>query len=214
MSLTAILWKDARREIRSKESLQAGLVLVGLFFILYLFALSDLQDDRLATIAMWTPILYGTAALAGRGLASEVDRGTLALVQTAPVAAAMHGWSRTLINLVLTGVLAAFSLLLGAAGFLLPLSPGIWLTAGLGVIGLAIIGTLAGALASQARAREVLMPILLIPIAAPLLQSGVAATLDILGGGDGRAGLLLMAGYDIIAFGAAWFLWPFALEAD
>ncbi len=214
MSLAAILWKDARREIRSKESLQAGLVLVGLFFVLYLFALTDLQSPALGAVAMWTPILYGTAALAGRGLASEVDRGTLTLVQTAPVAAALHGWSRTLINLVLTGVLAAFSLLLGAAGFLLPLSPGIWLTALLGVIGLATVGTLAGALASQARAREVLMPILLIPIAAPLLQSGVAATLDIFSGGNGQAGLLLMAGYDLIAFGAAWFLWPFALESD
>ncbi len=214
MSLGAILWKDARRELRSKESLQAGLVLVGLFFVLYLFALTDLQNDRLAAIAMWTPILYGTAALAGRGLASEVDRGTLALLQTAPVPAALHGWSRTLINLVLTAILAGFSLLLGAAGFLLPLSPGIWLTAALGVIGLTTVGTLAGALASQARAREVLMPILLIPIAAPLLQSAIAATLDILNGGDGRAALLLMAGYDIIAVGAAWFLWPFALESD
>lgn len=214
MALLNLLWKDARRELRSKESLQAGLVLVGLFFILYLFALTDLNSDRLATIALWTPILYATAALSARGMASEVDRGTIQLLLTAPVSRASHGWSRTIVNLATAAILVAFTILLAAVGFGFPLEPRIWLIAGLATVGLTVVGTLAGSLAAQARARELLTPILIIPVAAPLLQSGIAATLDVLAGGDGSAGLLLMLGYDIIAIGIAWILWPFALEVD
>lgn len=214
MSFAAVWWKDVRRELRSKESLQAGLVLVGLFFVLYLFAIADLADARLAAVAVWTPILYATAALAARGMATEADRGTLALLQTAPVAAAVHGWSRTLVNLLLTLVLAALAIVLGGIGFGMAMPPALWLVAALAAVGLAGVGTLVGALAAQARAREVLMPILLIPVAAPLVQAGVAATLDALSGSPERAPLLLMAGYDIIMLGAVTLLWPFALEAD
>ncbi len=209
-----MLWKDVRRELRGKESLQAGAVLVGLLFLLYLFALTDLQTPRLAAIAIWTPILYGTAALSGRGMATEVQRGTLDLLRSAPVPTAWHGWSRTLVNLVLTAILAAFTLLLGAVGFLLPLSPALWLVVALAAIGLSVAGSLAGALAAQARASEVLMPILLVPVAAPLVQAGVVATFAALAGEIDRPAVLLMAGYDIIIFGVAWLLWPFALDTD
>jgi len=214
VSFRALLWKDVRREMRGRESLQAGLVLVGLLFVLYLFAVADLRDDRLAVVALWTPILYGSAALAGRGTAGEVQRGTLALLQSAPVPVAWHGWSRTLVNLVLVAILAALALLLGAAGFLLPLSPALWLVAGLAVVGLGVAGSLAGALAAQARASEVLMPILLVPVAAPLVQAGVVATFAALDGALDRSALLLMLGYDLVLVGVAWMLWPFALETD
>ncbi len=214
MTFVDLLWKDTRRELRSKESLQAGLVLVGLFFVLYLFAMTDLQDPRLAAVALWTPILYSTAALSARGMATEVDRGTIQLLLTAPQPRSDHGWSRTIVNLAASGLLTAFTVLLAAVGFGFPLSPTIGLIALLATIGLTVIGTLAGSLAAQARARELLTPILIIPVAAPLLQAGISATLDVLAGGDGSAGLLLMLGYDVVAIGIAWILWPFALEVD
>ncbi len=214
MSLLSLLWKDARRELRSKESLQAGLVLVGLFFVLYLFTLTDLGAPRLGAIAVWTPILYATAALSARGMASEVDRGTIQLLLSAPVPRAMHGWSRTIINLATASILVAATLLLANVGFAFPLQPRIWLIAALAIVGLTVTGTLVGSLAAQARARELLTPILLIPVAAPLVQAGTNATMDVLAGGDGSAGTLLMLGYDVIAIGVAWLLWPFALEAD
>ncbi len=214
MTFVDLLWKDTRRELRSKESLQAGLVLVGLFFVLYLFAITDLQDPRLAAVALWTPILYSTAALSARGMATEVDRGTIQLLLTAPQPRSDHGWSRTIVNLAASGLLTAFTVLLAAVGFGFPLSPTIGLIALLATIGLTVIGTLAGSLAAQARARELLTPILIIPVAAPLLQAGISATLDVLAGGDGSAGLLLMLGYDVVAIGIAWILWPFALEVD
>lgn len=214
MRIAHLLWKDIRIEARSKESLQAGLVLVGLFFVLYLFALSDLTSPRLATIAVWTPIVYSAAALSSRGLSTEFDRGTMEMLQAMPLPAAWHGWSRTIVNLALTGFLATFTLVLANVGFGLSLSGSLWIIVALAVIGLALLGTLAGAMASQTHAPSILTPILLIPTAAPLLQAGVRGSISIFNGLDAQSAILLMAGYDLVMLGLAWFLWPFALESD
>lgn len=218
MSFAALLWKDARRELRGKEAIQAGGVLVGLFLVLDLFAFRSLEGEaRAAAAVLWTPVLYATAAMVGRGLASEHDRGTIHLLRSAAVPVAWHGWSRTLVHAVLVLLLAAFTVLLVAALFAVPLSPVLWAAMALAAIGLTVVGTLASGLAAQARARETLLPILLLPVLAPLLQSGIAATLGALGGAslvEMRAPLLLLAGYDVAAIGVAWLLWPAVLEAD
>lgn len=210
----ATLAKDARRELRSKEGLQAGIVLVGLFFVLYLFAFTDLQGHRLATLALWTPLVYGSAALAGHSLATEADRGTLDILRAMPVPVAWHGISRTLLTLGLLVLLTAFTYAVAIVGFRMPSATGLLPVLALAAIGLSIIGTLAGGLAAQARGRGILMPILVIPLAAPLLQSGVQATQDALAGQVDTTPLLIMAGYDLIVAGLAWILWPFVLEAD
>lgn len=218
MSFAALLWKDLRREARGKEALQAGLVVLGLFLVLDLFAFPTLQGSpRAAAAALWTPLLYGGAALTGRGFAAEADRGTLDLLRSAPVPLLWHGLSRAAVHALLTAALA----LLGLGG--------VWLLFGiaapwpvvaillLAAAGIAVAGTATSALAAQARGREVLLPILLIPILAPLLQAGLRATiagLDGAGLADLRLPLLLMAGYDLVAAGAAILVLPIALEGD
>ncbi|MFO1535056.1 MAG: heme exporter protein CcmB [Thermoplasmatota archaeon] len=215
---TALLWKDVRREARGKEALQAGLVLLGLFLVLDLFAFPTLQGSpRAAAAALWTPLLYGGAALTGRGFAAEADRGTLDLLRSAPVPLLWHGLSRAAVHALLTAGLA----LLGLGG--------VWLLFGiaaplpvvavllLAAVGVAVAGTATSALAAQARGREVLLPILLVPVLAPLLQAGLRATIAALDGAalaDLQVPLLLMAGYDLVAAGAAMVVLPLALEGD
>jgi heme exporter protein B len=218
VSFRALLWKDLRREVRGKEALQAGLVLLGLFLVLDLFAFPTLHGSpRAAAIALWTPLLYGGAALTGRGFASEADRGTLGLLRSAPVPLLWHGLSRMLVQSILTTALAALTM------------GGVWLLFDLAVpapviatillagLGIAVVGTLTAALAAQARSRELLLPILLIPVLAPLLQAGLRATIAGLDGASWthlRLPLLLVAGYDLIVLGASVLLLPFALEGE
>jgi len=218
MGLGALLWKDARRELRRKEGMQAGLVLVLTFLLLDLFAFPTLEGmPDAAAVALWTPLLFGAAALTLRGFAAEADLGTLDLLRGLPSPLGSHGWSRTILNLLLLGILAGLTVGAAAALFALPLSVPLLATLALAVAGLATVGTLASAIAAQARSREMLLPLLMVPVLAPLLQAGVAATMDALQGattGDLRVHLLLMAGYDILAVGAAWLLWPVVLEGD
>lgn len=218
MSLAALLWKDARREMRQKESLQAGLVLTLAFLTLDLFVFPTLAGEpRAATAALWSPLLFGTAALALRAFASEADLGTLDLARTLPVATGSHGWSRTLLNGALLALLATLTLGAASALFAVPVGATLAATFLLAVVGLALVGTLCAAIASQAQSREMLVPLLLVPAVAPLLHSGTAATLLALGGASiaqARTPLLFLAGYDLLAAGAAWLLWPSVLDGD
>ncbi len=215
MSLRALLWKDLRREWASREGLQAGLILVALFLVLYLFAFNDLSNEpATASVVIWAPLLWAAAAVAGRGTASEADRGTLVLLQLAPVPRVLHGVSRTAIDLLLILVLAAASLLLANLVFAVPLSLYLTAAVALGAVGLAVIGGLAGAMAAQARARELLLPMLLVPVLIPLLQAGLAASQGALAGEFQRTPFLLLIGYDLVAAGVAWLLWPHVLDAD
>lgn len=218
MSLRHLLWKDLRREVRSKEALQAGLVLVALFFVLDLFIYPDLSSDPRGTaVVLWTPILYASAAALGRGMASEADRGTLELLRSAPVPLLYHGISRTLLHTLVLALLGGITLGLAALIWQVPLDAGLTITFALAIVGLALMGSLTAGLAAQAQAREVLLPILLVPVLIPLLLAGVRATLASLGGaelGDLRPAWLLMVGYDLLAAAAAWLLWPIVMEGD
>lgn len=218
MSFAAVLWKDVRLEARGKESLQAALVLVALFLLVDLYAFSSLEGQpEVAAAVLWVPLVFGSAALAARSLAGEADRGTLVLLRSSPVPLAWHGWSRTLVHVVLIAVLAAAATLLAAGLFATPLTALLVVVLALAVPGLAVVATLASALAAQARMRDALLPVLLVPVLAPLLHAGIEATSLALQGAswaDARPALLLMAGYDLMAAGVAWLLWPVVLEAD
>ncbi len=214
----ALLWKDARRELRGKESIAAGVVLVLLFYVLDLFAFPTLAGaPRTAAAVLWTPLLYAAGALAGRAWAAEADRGTLELLRAAPVPLLSHGLSRWVVNLVITLALALVGFVAGGALFALPVTVEVALPLALGAVGLSILASLAAALAAQARSRDVLLPILLVPLAAPLLQAGIAATLSALAGlplSEARAPLLVLAAYDLVALGVSLVLWPILLEGE
>jgi heme exporter protein B len=207
-----------RREARGKESLQTALVLAALFLLVDLFAFTSLVDEpRMAAAVLWAPLVFAAAALVSRGFAGEADRGTLAWLRSAPVPLAWHGWSRTLLHLGLVGALAAVTLALAAALFAFAVSPVLAATMALAVVGIAVAGTLASALAAQARMRDALLPVLLVPVLAPLLQAGIEATRRALLGdtfAEARPALLLMLAYDLVAVGVAWLLWPVVLDGE
>lgn len=214
----ALLQKDVRREVLTREAIQAAFVVVLLFGIAFLFAYPRLDDDpRAAGLLLWLPLLFGGVTSAGRAFALEADAGVLPLLRQAPVPLGMHGVVRTLLQAALTLVLASAVLAVGAVGWDVPASGPVLAVLAMAALGIATVGTLAGALAAQARVRDLLLPVLAVPVLIPLLQAGIPATLDALAGsgwGEVRPALAAMAGYDVIAAGAAWLLWPHALEAD
>jgi ABC-type transport system involved in cytochrome c biogenesis permease component len=215
VSLAALLGKDLRREGRGRQALQAGAVLVALFLVLDLFAFRTLAGQhRAAAAALWAPILYATAALCGRGLAAEADRGTLDLLRSAPVPLALHGLSRTLVDGAVAVALALACALVAGPLLALPVTAALLGVLALGAAGLAVLGSLAAAIAAQARSRDLLLPVLLVPAAAPLLHAGIEATVRVLAGSAAKVPVLLMGGYLLLAAGAALLLWPIVLEGD
>jgi len=84
----------------------------------------------------------------------------------------------------------------------------------LGTLGLCITGTVFSAIAAHARMRELLLPLLLLPILVPLLIAAVECTTSLLAADPGleRGWLALLAGFDIVFLTASWLLSDFLLE--
>lgn len=218
MKFAALLKKDLQRELRSKHVFQAGAVLVALFFVVGLFAFNTLEGEpRAAAFLLWTPILYATAAMVGRAFGNENDLRTLQWMQSLPFPNAWIGWSRTIIDGAVAILLVALATLVAFAAFSISVSLPLLALLLLATIGLVIVGSLSAAIATQANARELLLPLLMIPVAAPVILSGVKGTMQLLvdaSWASAKTPLLLIAGYDIIALGLAAILWAPLLEAE
>ncbi|MBI4392926.1 MAG: heme exporter protein CcmB [Euryarchaeota archaeon] len=217
MSLRALLWKDAMRETRGREGAEAAIVLVALFFLVEMLAAPPVADEATAVAALWIPLIFVTGALVGKGFASEADRGTLELLRSAPVPAAMHGLSRTLVDLALVALVGTAALAFSVLAFGSPATVGLVGIVLLAVIGLTVVGSFASGVAAQARSRELLLPVLMVPVLVPLIEAGIGGSLLAIRGAsatDLSSVFLVIAGYDLVMGGLAWILWPHVLEAD
>jgi heme exporter protein B len=91
----------------------------------------------------------------------------------------------------------------------------LFLIAVLATLGFAGVGTLFSAMAVNTRSREIMLPVLLLPVAAPVVIAAVAATSDIMGGasvGDVSRWLQLLATFDVIFLIVSSFVFGAVLE--
>jgi heme exporter protein B len=94
-------------------------------------------------------------------------------------------------------------------------NPGLFLVILLGSIGYIAVGTLLASMAIQARTRDVLLPILLFPVAVPVLIAAVKASEGFLVGSDFSmiyAPLSLLIGYDVIFIAVAYMVFDYVVE--
>jgi heme exporter protein B len=84
----------------------------------------------------------------------------------------------------------------------------------LGTIGLAATGTVFSAVAAQARLRELLLPLLLLPVLAPVLIASTEATIGVLRDPSelSRVWLTFLACFDVVFLTAAWMVGEYLLE--
>jgi heme exporter protein CcmB len=138
---------------------------------------------RAAPGILWATLLFAGVLVAGRTFAAEEERGTLEGLLLAPVDRGAIYLGKFLGMLVTMVALEALVLPAYGAFFGVPaLAWGVLASVATGTVGFAAAATLFGAIATHARAREVLLPLLLLPAAAPLVIAGVRATDVALGG--------------------------------
>ena len=159
---------------------------------------------------MWLATLFSLLLLVQRTFAVESEDGALDALRAAGVDAVAVFWGKTLALAVQLAVLEALLLLtamllygseLRWSGVVLLVVT--WLTA---TVGLATVGTLYGGLAAGARGRETLLPLLLLPVVAPVLIGATRAVEAALGTGgtavaDGWPWVGVVAVF-AVAFGA------------
>lgn len=204
--IAAIVWKDIVAELRTKEMFSAMFVFAVLVIVIFNFAfdlrVSGERVRQVAPGALWVAFAFAGILGLNRAFVAEKDRGCLEGLLLAPMdhTAIYFGKmiSTMLFMLVVEALmLPVFTAFLGVNLFDLRLV----LIVLLGTLGFAGVGTILSAMTAQTRSREVLLPILLLPVAAPVLIAAVKATAAILDGlsmGDIGLWLQLLLAFDLI----------------
>jgi heme exporter protein B len=183
--VAAVAWKDLRGEFRQREVVSTMLVFALLVTLVFNFALELEEELRPAVVAgiFWATLIFAGTLGLGRSLAIEKDRGCLDGLLLSPVDRSAVYFGKALANLLVMLVVAVvllpvYAVLFNVNAFNLSLIGVI----GLGCTGYAAVGTLMAGMAVQTRSRDSLLPVLLFPVAIPILVAGVKATGILLSG--------------------------------
>ena len=210
--------KDLAVEWYSRQAISTMLVFALMVIFLFNFAL---ELDAGARADLTGGVLWVTFAFAGtlglsRSLAAERENGCLDGLLLAPVERSAIYLGKMAANLALMLALALIVLPIYAVLYNQNLfSPGLVGVILLGSLGYSAVGTLLSSLAVQSRARDLLLPVLLFPLALPLLVAAVNASRLILEGAawaDFLPWLNLLVVYDVIFLAVALVAFDYVVE--
>jgi heme exporter protein B len=218
--VSALLRKDLRIELRSFESVPAMSLFSVTTFVLFHFELHrDSVSGDLASGVLWVTLLFAAVLGINRLFVADAEQGGFDgfLLSPADRSALLFAKALALLAYLLVLELVAvpaFALLLLGPPIGQAL-PGLLLVLALGDIGVAVIGTLVGALAVRTRARDLLGPLLSLPLLVPVVLGAALATKPLFAtpvGGLPVRWLASLALYDLVFALIAFALFDFLLE--
>jgi heme exporter protein B len=176
-----VAWKDLLVERRSKETLNALLFFSLALLFVFQFALGPDRERLVAVLPglLWLGFILSGMLGLGRAFLIERENDCWEGLLLAPGDKSAIYLGKLAGSLALMFVVEAIVLALFALFFnldLAPVLPGLVMVIALGTVGFAAIGTLFAAMTAQARARELLFPVLLLPVRVPVLLGTVKAT--------------------------------------
>ena len=224
----AVARKDLRTELRAKEVLGTMIVFSLLAVMIFGIAFDLLprqvalleydeilvqleteeqvqivvQRDRVVPGVLWGVLFFSGLLGLNRSFGAEVDRGSLTALLLAPMDRSTIYFGKTLANLVF--MVAAQLLVLPMILVIFDLNLfRLWILVGLllGTVGYVSSGVFFAALSANVRARETLLPVLLLPVLVPLFVAGVSVTSAVLTArpfGDFQHWIGLLIIYDLI----------------
>jgi heme exporter protein B len=181
----AIYGKDLRLEVRTRETVSTVLVFSLLVAFIFNFAFDP--SPRVITVVgpgiIWVAYTFAGILGLNRNFTLEKDRGTLDGLLLAPV-------SR---DVIYAGkVLGALTIMLVVEALMMPvfllfydlqvLTPWFMVTTVAATLGFAAVGTVFSAIAANTRSREIMLPLLFLPVILPVIIAAVAATGSIVEG--------------------------------
>jgi len=216
----AIARKDAVAELRGRHATVSTLFFSAVVLLLFGFALGP-DSARLAAAApglLWLAVVFAGLLAVTRLHLLETDDGALEQLALYPVSRRAIYAGKALGGMAVMLVLGL--VVLGAVGVLFAVDvASAWLplltTIVLGAVGIAAVGTFYAGVTVRLRAREVMLPLLMLPVLAPLLLAAVKATAAALAGdpfGELGAWLQLLVAFDVIMVVAGAATYGYLLE--
>jgi heme exporter protein B len=218
----AMAAKDLRIELRGRYAVSMALPFAATLLIAFGLSLGPGRTLLEATAPglLWLAALFAAVLLARRAYESESEDGALEGLVLAPVdkaavfigkAVAIAGGLLALEAAMVAMVVVLFGLpVAGNRGGMLVLVAALVL----GTVGLSAIGSLFGVLAVVPRAREAVLPLLVMPLATPVLLAGTRATALATAGLGAQAGswLGLLVAFDLVFVAAGTLVFEHLLE--
>jgi len=215
----AVFWKDLVSEWRTRDRVLAMLLFSVLVVIVFHFALPADASQLLQTGAaglLWVAYLFASVLGLNRAFALELENEALSGLALAP---ANRGWiflgkaaANTLLLFLVQAVTAlafglAFEVSLGGVALRFAV------VMALGALGLSSLGTLLAAVAVRTRYREVMLPLLLLPLMIPVLLGAVGASTALLERGAlPSAALRLLVVADAVFLIGSFLLFEYVLD--
>jgi len=214
-----LLGKEVRTEFRSRELLSTTMVFVLIVVVVFSFTFDPTTNEsrRFGPGLLWMAFLFAASLMLQPCFLREQVNDTLGALRLAvsdPFAIFLAKICANTLFLLLTELLM---LPVFAAPFNVSFRvqlPGILLTFFLGSLGISIVGTALAVISAQARMRELLLPLLLLPLLTPILVVSTEVTIRLMQPEPYLEwqGIGLMAGFDVVFLTVLWLFGEYLLE--
>src|SRR5712671_1942288 len=223
MSLLAdtgiLLGKELRTEFRSRELLTTTVVFVLIVVVLFSFNLNPTTEEsrRFGPGLLWLAFLFAASLMLQPCFLREQNNDTLSALRLSvsdPFAIFLAKLVANTLFLLLTELLLlpVFAVMYNVP--VLPMLHWLILVFFLGSLGVSIAGTALSAISAQARMRELLLPLLLLPLLTPILVASTRVTLALLDAEPYMEwrGIGFLAVFDVVFLTALWLFGEYLLE--
>jgi heme exporter protein B len=213
----AVAGKDLRVEVRGRYALGAVLPFAATLLLAFGLSLGPGRTllRQTAPGLLWLAVLFAAVLASRRSYETEAEDDAMEGLLLAPVDKAAVFLGKAAGVAVQLVVLEAVVVAMVAALFDLPVTGSLGTLVAaflLGTVGLAAVGALFGALDVSARAREAVFPLLVLPLATPILVAGVKATALAVDGQGASSWLGLLVAFDLVIVAAGTLVYGYLLE--
>jgi heme exporter protein B len=196
--VAALARKDLLLELRAKETLPSMLLFVVAALTIFHFALPRGTGHVAALGLLWSALVFTALLGLTRAFVPEREQGLMDALVLAPCDRSAIWLAKTLAVMTFLGAAEVVALPAFAA-FFSGIDARTVGAVALADVGICAVGTLTGAMAVAARARELILPLLFLPLAIPVVVGGIGAS-----AGAGGRYLAFLALYDAIFALLAW----------
>ena len=214
-----LLGKELRTEFRSRELLTTTVVFILVVLILFSFAISPTTEEsrEFGPGLLWLAILFAASLMLQPCFLREQTNDTLSSLRLAVSDPFSIFLAKLIANTLFLLLTELIMLPFFAIFYNVPVLPELhWLilVLFLGSLGVSIAGTALSAISAQARMRELLLPLLLLPLLTPVLVVSATVTVSLFEREPivkGK-GIAFLAVFDVVFLTALWLFGEYLLE--
>jgi heme exporter protein B len=215
--ITAIVFKDIAIEYRNKEAFSSMLLFGLLVVVVFSFAFEGADRTTLAPGMLWVAFSFAGILGLNRSLSMETDNDCLQGLLLSPLSRSDLYLGKVAGNFIFAAiaelVLLPLFVVLNNLAFDLKLLGVVGITL-VGTLGFVAVGTTLSLISAQTRMKEVMLPVLQIPMTFPVILSAVQATAFVMGDDAGGISfpLSLLGVFSTVYLTASYFVFEYLVE--